>query len=282
MRKYIDKYEKLFSDIGIVLLFICILFLSINKAKSQLHCTLNTVQTTQYLSQVKVAHNPQWVAALNQFVISEINDNNFYLLDRLYVFANDNQQSARVSLVNPTSTTITVYSALWTQYQGYKGNGYGDYINTNFTASLNGVNFTQNSACMGVYCNSASLTGSVEVDFGSQNGTIMNQYWVPTLKSFTNCGSAIGGQSYTKGMVVSVRTSSILESAWINGTQVASGGYSSSGVSSVPTYIMTQDLSNAPQSGVYSYRQYAMFFCGGGSINQLKLYTDWANFMNSL
>ncbi len=237
----------------------------------------------KYLALCNPKPSMKWTKALNTFIVNLKQQGNWPQFDRLWIFAADYRQNARISIVNPETVQNTeVNNPAWTKNEGYTGNGAGAFINTNFTASLNGVNFTQNSASMGVYCNSASLTGSVEVDFGSQNGTIMTQYWAPTLTCYVNSGSPVGGQPYTKGMVASVRTSSSVMSAWINGIQVSSGSYASTGISTSPTYIMTQDLSNAPQSGVYSTRQYAMFFCGGGGISQHLLYNSFKNFLNNI
>jgi hypothetical protein len=72
--------------------------------------------------------------------------------DRLWVHGLSNQIAARISLVNAlTADLITEVNAPTYSINGYTGNGTTQYINTNYNPYVNGVKFTQNNACFGVY-----------------------------------------------------------------------------------------------------------------------------------
>lgn len=75
-------------------------------------------------------------------------------LDRLWLHATPNQQNARISIVNPTSTPITEVNApTWTANLGYTGNGATAYLNHNIRES-DLTNYTLNSSSIFLYCRS--------------------------------------------------------------------------------------------------------------------------------
>lgn len=69
-------------------------------------------------------------------------------LDTLFVLANDGGASfACINWKNPSGTKATlVNSPTFTSNQGFNSNGSSSYIDTNFNASTQGVNFTNNNA----------------------------------------------------------------------------------------------------------------------------------------
>jgi hypothetical protein len=69
-------------------------------------------------------------------------------LDVLFVLANDGGASfACINWKNPSGTKATLVSSpTFTTNQGFNSNGSSSYIDTNFNASTQGVNFTNNNA----------------------------------------------------------------------------------------------------------------------------------------
>jgi hypothetical protein len=69
-------------------------------------------------------------------------------LDTLFVLANDGGASfACINWKNPSGTKATLVSSpTFTSNQGFNSNGSSSYIDTNYNASTQGVNFTNNSA----------------------------------------------------------------------------------------------------------------------------------------
>jgi hypothetical protein len=69
-------------------------------------------------------------------------------LDTLFVLANDGGASfACINWKNPSGTKATLVSSpTFTTNQGFNSNGSSSYIDTNFNASTQGVNFTNNNA----------------------------------------------------------------------------------------------------------------------------------------
>lgn len=75
------------------------------------------------------------------------------LLDVFYVFATDGDSDfATLNWKNPAAFQCSkVNSPTFTINEGFQGNGTSSYLDTNWTPSTNGVNFTLNSASLGVW-----------------------------------------------------------------------------------------------------------------------------------
>jgi hypothetical protein len=89
-------------------------------------------------------------------------------LDVLFVLANDGGASfACINWKNPSGTKATLVSSpTFTTNQGFNSNGSSSYIDTNFNASTQGVNFTNNNASEFAY-QLGALFGRI---FGTSGG----------------------------------------------------------------------------------------------------------------
>jgi len=76
-------------------------------------------------------------------------------LDVFYVFATDGDSDfATLNWKAPSSfQTTKVNSPTFTTNQGFAGDGSSAYLDTNWNPSTQGINYTQNDACFGVYRN---------------------------------------------------------------------------------------------------------------------------------
>jgi hypothetical protein len=96
-------------------------------------------------------------------------------LDVLYIFANDGGQDfGTLNWKAPTLNQATlINSPTFTANQGLQGNGSSSYINTNFNAVTQGVNYVQNDASRYLYLYTASGTGALDgKSVASINNTI--------------------------------------------------------------------------------------------------------------
>ena len=89
-------------------------------------------------------------------------------LDLILVLANDgSKEFACINWKNPSGAKATLISSpTFTSNQGFNTNGTSSYIETNFNAATQGVNFTNNSASEFAY----QLGGNFGSVFGTSGG----------------------------------------------------------------------------------------------------------------
>jgi hypothetical protein len=90
-------------------------------------------------------------------------------LDRLWITAGENTQSALIDLVARSTATV-VSTPSFTVDRGYAGEDVATatkYIDSNFTPSVHGVKYTQNSAHYSAYC----ITNNIPSSGGAVMGT---------------------------------------------------------------------------------------------------------------
>lgn len=110
-------------------------------------------------------------------------------LDLFYMFESDSLDLnfATLNWKDPNSFQITAVNApTWIQGQGIQTNGTSQYLDTNWTPSISGVNYTLNDACVFYKCDS-SVTGAHAIGqtLGSAGGL--------SLRTDNSFGSFING-----------------------------------------------------------------------------------------
>ena len=251
-------------------------------------------ETYQYLSQLTGGQpSALWTYALNNLIRQLIIDGNWQLLDRMWIFATDVQQHAKVSIVNPKSTQITEVpnggTLTWTKDVGYSGDGVASYLNSNYNPGIQGVNFTLNSCSFGSYRLTYTAPSSTYfVDMGGFDAT-------NNLMTFIAAGLTTG-QSYAvnesnvlsyattattgSGFWAAVRTSGSAMAIYKNGVSQATSVNASNGIPNVNQFILA--FNNNGTAAAFSPNQLGMAFFGSGSINQLKLYNAWNTFLSAI
>lgn len=237
-----------------------------------------------YFNQLPTQPDPTIKGYYNTlFIALKAGSNNFSKLDRLRIYAAQYEDNGLVSLVNPTSTAATkVNSPTWTQYQGYTGAA-TKYIDSNYNAVTQGVNYTQNSCSLFAY--SRTNVDGFLVDSG-----------VTTLTSFTGLDSKDGGKFYADandngnssgdtvvdslGLFSAVRTASNSISSYRNATLLAANGLNTNGFPSFNHYDLGRNLNGTLATS--TTRQIAITGYGSGTINVSELYTALNNFMTSI
>lgn len=101
--------------------------------------------------------------AQNTMVESLVDSGVWSKFDVFYVFAghtNDNNESL-INWKNPgTNDSTAVNSPVFSQYNGFTGNGLSSYINTNYNPSTDKINLSLNSASFGLYSMTDRLAAS--------------------------------------------------------------------------------------------------------------------------
>lgn len=194
-------------------------------------------------------------------------------LDRLWLFAAENTQSALLDLVS-RSTASVVGSPTFTANSGYAANG-SSYINTNFNWATNGVTFVQNSAHISCWnlVDGADANPAIAGSGAAVEG-IYPKYSDNTAIIRINDGASTGGIAtigVATGLFLGNRDSSTGRQAYQNG--VSLGTYAS-------------NASQAPQSAsMLAYTHSHAAVSAGGSLNstdQLAFYNRLRTYMTAV
>lgn len=130
---------------------------------------LATAELTTYITGLATPLSLRQRRLLNEFIktlktglsITDLDD----AFDTMYVLGGETAESSLKNLVKNANHATAVNSPTFTQFEGFTGDGISMYINTNYKAETNGVNFTRNNASIGLY-NRLNIDGEF-VDAGS-------------------------------------------------------------------------------------------------------------------
>lgn len=220
----------------------------------------------------------QYVGWVNKLIAGLIADGNWYVLDRFWVFATEQQVHAVVSIVNPnglnqswsagSGLNVSEVGIAWHPSSGYQGNGTSTYLNTNYAPSTNGVNIKLDNISIGVFCSSGSMPPSAPPygTIGAQTQDLTG--WVsPTeLDVYMELTSGVGTGTLTSpvGLLWGLKNSSGSAAACFNGTASTASGTDTAG-------LATQDLYIFYTNGFYSPLRYALAFVGAAvSVTQFN------------
>lgn len=240
-------------------------------------------ETKAWLAVLATRPSTAVVSAVDNFIKASKISGNWALMDRFWLFAQDNQTNARVSIANPTATVITeVNTPTWTSLQGYTGNGSNMYLNTNYNFSSSSSQYTQNSGSVGFYSRTSAANADM-VDIGAL--ATASTSIVTNIKSSTgsynwnvnsSAATVIGGaNANSQGLYQIKRTASNSQEAFKNGVSFGTSANVSSALPNFNCYILAWN--NNGTASQFSTRQLSMAFIGSGSINSLSLYNDFQN-----
>lgn len=220
------------------------------------------------------------IVAINLFICASNNDGNFAKMDRCWVFGINTEANAKVSIVNPTSTAITnVNSCTFSSYAGYSvgSSNTTQYLNTGFTLSTQGVNYTKNSAGVAFYARNNvgtngysgeyDLTNYAGIQYGTGSGT--------TFAFENDNGSATGVSSSYNQLCDARRINSTTLQLWRNGSQIGSNITVSSGAIPVGlTFWIFGSNRNGTLAASEVSRNYAYFRISSGIVSAASENTD--------
>lgn len=225
---------------------------------------------------------------INSFVLQLKADGNWTKLDRLWLFASQAQDQAKISLVNPLSTQITeVNTPTWTADEGYTGGATNKYINLNYTPSTSAVNYAQNSATLGFY----SRTNNTETvgDMGAEEAAGVHAAYAyarftdgKSYMTLNDNGTTSSPPSVADslGLFSAQRTVSTTVNFYKRGTNIGSKAEASTGLCNKSFFLANISNNGAPFGS--TSRQYAMAYTGSGGIDIAKLYTSIQTFLTSI
>lgn len=236
-----------------------------------------------YFNAVTTPFSTARKAIINTLVTTLKTDGNWTKLDRLWLLATEAQDQALISLVNPAATAMTLVNApAFVAEQGFTGDGATSYINTNFAPDPDGVNFTQNSASMGVY--SRTDIAEASIDYGSEGAW---SSWFILKNTDNNFYARINdgatlliAMPNTLGFFVQERTAANVKTAYKNGASIGTNADASLILNIYPFFICARNNSGSMDSP--TTKQYSIAFAGSGTINQATLYTAIQTYMTSL
>lgn len=241
--------------------------------------------TTAWLAELIASFSAQpsgsYCTALDTMIRGMRSDGDLLELDRFWIFAQSNQNFARVSIVNPTSTKITeVNSPTWTSLQGYTGNGTTMYLNSNFNYLNNSVKTKRDSISHGIYVTSNVAENKFDAGYytAARDITIAARWGDGRayIAANNSSGEANGIVANSLGMFSGRRTSTAAGStAYKNGSSI---GTQVDADNSLP---LVTDTIIGTNSSIGSKRL-AMRFIGSGLINHLNFYNRFQTFATAI
>lgn len=212
----------------------------------------------------------------------------FTELDRLWVPAAELEQHGTISLVNPASTALTlVNTPTWTQYQGWTPNGTTSYENTQFTPTVNGVKYIQNSASEFIYLrtNTTGSSASFGVDLGVNANSSISYLQVRTNTGlFTKINQAAAAapinvaNADSRGFWLTKRTASNAFSVYKNGGSIGSGTSVSNALANAPFFAGAYNSGGAT---FFSNREHSVIGAGG-IFNEATFYNIIQGYMTAI
>ena len=205
---------------------------------------------------------------VNDLIAGLKSDGVWTKLDRLWLFAAENSQSALIDLKeNDASTAVS--SPTFTTDRGYNGNASSSYIDTTYNPSTDGVNYTQDSASGGVWDLTAPSAGNDAYLVGAHNGGAVSIGIIPCLyyngvfyvavNGAASTIAALGGSA--PGFFAVNRSTSTAIQLYRNGSLDNSATDTSAAVPSYNIFVGALNYINTPAS--FSSDQAAACFFGG-------------------
>ena len=216
------------------------------------------------------------IASAQDTFVSAIVDGGVWVkLDALWVFAQTTSAGALKNWVTPGTHDCSLVNApAFTALEGFAGNGTTSYINSNFSPSVDGVNYTQNSASYGLY--SRTDANISKTDMGCE-GAGGDNYIRARLSGNINWRVNSGATSTqaiadSLGMYIASRPDSANQNLYKNKTEYTAAVAAGSLVSE-DFFIGAQNASGSPS--LLSTRQISMAFVGAAlTQSDVNILTD--------
>jgi hypothetical protein len=235
--------------------------------------------------------SPDQKAKQNKLVQSLKDAGIWDLLDVFYVFATDGDSDfATLNWKAPSANQATkVNTPTFTSNQGFTGNGTSSYLNTNFTPSTQGVNYTTNAASFFLHENTnvaSNGTNSVYSDTSANALLITPRSSVNEFRAALNSSAQAviaGSVTDSQGLHLMNRTTSAVIQGYKNGIQIGGGdiALTASGRPSLSLFLLARN-----SNGTVDFPRPAQISMAGlgGNLSALQsdLYTAWKTYFTSL
>lgn len=250
--------------------------------------------TVAWLAQLTTSFgsNPSsgYITALDTLIKGLRTDSNILALDRFWIFAQEVQGYARVSIVNPSSTQITeVNTPTFTVNQGYTGNGTTRYLNTNFNYSTHAVNTLRSSITHGVYITTNVAESKFDAGFAdaTRDNVISGRFGDGRTYQSANSssGEANAITANSLGLYMAQRTSTASgTTAYKNGSSVATLVNADNALANAIDLVLAynSNLGGGVVATSLSSKRIAMRVIGSGAVNAANFYTRFQTFATSI
>ena len=214
---------------------------------------------------------PDTVADAQNTMASSLVDAGIWAkLDLFYVFANNDRTNAVINWIAPGTHDASEQNGpiTFTTYEGYTGNASNFFLKTSYNPGDGGsYNFTQNSACMGVY--NRTYTAISNVSFGALDAgnsgiyaDIETDRW---YGRFNSTGLDAAADTMENGMCLASRIGAAGYS-YYNNNQKYDLTEASVAVKNLEIYVMTYNANGVPGTPIKADHQMSCFVAGGGLI----------------
>jgi hypothetical protein len=194
-----------------------------------------------------------------------VSDGVWTKIDGIWVLANHITGADSLRDWKTPANTATAYNnPSWEQWSGWTGNGSNAYIDLNWIPSVNGVNYTRNSASIGGYIRDNVAENSVDFGVSGIHDARLQSRWsgdLAIIRINSNISSNIANTD-SRGMFIINRVLFTHQECWKNKVRIINGAVASTGLPNISVYILGGNLNDSLAAA--STRQQSMIFIGGG------------------
>lgn len=195
----------------------------------------------------------------------------FTVLDRYWLLAGENTQSANIDMINlGTWTSHGTFN--FSASNGYTGDGSTGYGDSNFNPNTASGHFVLNSASIGARCQTNRTTGADTYLFGALDGGFTTGTDLEPYSSGGSIFARVNGIASTgnthpttvKGSWALSRTSSVGTVIYQDGSSFVTTTDVSITLTPQPIYFGALNFGGSPFGGTFSTDQISSFWLGGG------------------
>lgn len=205
-------------------------------------------------------------AAYTMFICGLVANSLWSGFDILYVLSTQDATTAALNLPSTSFGLTPVNTPTFTADRGYAGNGTTSYLSTNWNASTNGVQFTQNSASFGVW-SLTDKTAANTFEMGTRTSTtnvtsLDTKDTTPNFRININAADSprlTASNTDGTGFYTGNRSASNAIQSYKNGASVATASTVSSAVDNNTMFIDARNV-GAPEG--FSVTQVSIAFAG--------------------
>jgi hypothetical protein len=179
-------------------------------------------------------------AVINAYVVGLKADGIWPLLDILYLMAAADSQAGTINWKSPGAFgLIGVNSPSFTADRGYTGNGTSSRLRTQYTPSINGVNYVQDNASAWLYLLTNPSSGSPDLGSTTAPRAVITGNNAGNGSADINnaAGQSISFANTAPGLIGIQRRGSTDRRVFLNGAQVATSAVASTGPASQEQWV---------------------------------------------
>lgn len=237
-----------------------------------------SIEAQQYFNRLAILPGQDTLVKMAEFIDSLKQNGVWAKIDEMWLLANKTAANGLIGLKNKKNCT-NVNSASFAAYRGFTSNGTTSYLNSQFNFATEGVNYTLNSASIGLYSRT-NADNSGLFDFGVVDATINRIFFqTRTSNNFAgrineSAGDAVSN-SDSRGFFIINRSGSSAAQYYKNAVNLKSSTTSSTAIPSGNAYILCRNGNGTPDG--FSTHQISFVFVGGSLTSQ-----EVTNFNNCL